>query len=126
VQLSLSQATERRNAAEQERMSQIQANQDRFAFNAWLDRAGWAKHLKGLNREWLLTLTQPPARREKALDRVCWAVRIVIWKAQQASRAEMVGMAAINYINRRETGNITNEKPFNARQTEKTMIKYSG
>jgi len=51
---------------------------------------------------------------------------MVIWKAQQASRVNVVGMAAMNYINRREIGNNTNEKPFNARQTEKTMIKYSG
>jgi hypothetical protein len=31
----------------------------------------------------------------------------------------------MNYINRREICNRTNEKPFNARHTEKTMIKHS-
>lgn len=31
----------------------------------------------------------------------------------------------MNYINRREMGSDTNEKPFNARQTGKTMIKYA-
>lgn len=34
-------------------------------------------------------------------------------------------MAAINYINRREIGNYTNKKLFNARQTGKMMAKYS-
>ncbi|KAF2809848.1 uncharacterized protein BDZ99DRAFT_387244, partial [Mytilinidion resinicola] len=46
-------------------------------------------------------------------------------KAQQASKASVVGLAAINYINRRETGNKTNKKPFSARQTGKTIVKYS-
>ena len=32
---------------------------------------------------------------------------------------------AMMYINRREFGNTTNEKPFNAQQTENTMIQYS-
>ena len=56
---------------------------------------------------------------------VCWAVRMVIWRAQQASKSSVVGMPAMMYINRREFGNHTNEKPFKARQTKKTMIKYS-
>ena len=46
--------------------------------------------------------------------------------SQQASCAKMVGFPAMNYINRREMGSDTNEKPFNARQTSKTMLKYSG
>jgi hypothetical protein len=34
-------------------------------------------------------------------------------------------MPAIIYINRQEFGNMTNEKPLNAQQTENTIIKYS-
>ena len=49
----------------------------------------------------------------------------MIWHAQQASKASVVGMPAMMYINRREFGANTNEKPFNAQQTGKTMIKYS-
>ena len=51
---------------------------------------------------------------------------MVIYRAQQSSRSAVVGMAAMNYINRREAGGTTNEKPFNSRQTGKTMAKYSG
>lgn len=126
VQVSLSQATERFDAAEQKKQAKIQADQDRFQYSAWLNGAGWAKHLKGLDRQWVSTLTRKPARGERGLDQVCWAVEMVIWKAQQASRPDVVGMNAMNYINRREVGNNTNEKPFNARQTGKTMVKYSG
>jgi hypothetical protein len=50
---------------------------------------------------------------------------MVIWRAQQASKSSVVGMPAMMYINRREFGNHTNEKPFNAQQTGKTMVKYS-
>jgi hypothetical protein len=56
---------------------------------------------------------------------VCWATETVIWKAQRASRASVVGLPAVNYINRREMGNDTNEKPLNAMQKGTTMIKYS-
>jgi mRNA deadenylase 3'-5' endonuclease subunit Ccr4 len=34
-------------------------------------------------------------------------------------------MPAIIYINQREFSNLTNEKLFNAQQTENTIIKYS-
>ena len=104
VVLSLSRMADRRDAGRKEQQSLVEADEDRFAFSAWLDRAGWAKHLKGLSREWLLSLTEKPAPYEKALDSICYAVRLVIWKAQQASRADVVGFAAMNYVNRREVG----------------------
>jgi superfamily II DNA helicase RecQ len=126
VELSLTQATADLDAEEKKRRAQIEADNDRFEFSAWLDRAGWARHLKGLDREWLSTLTHEPKQQERGLARVCWAARMVIWKAQQASKPGVVGLAAMNYINRREMGNNTNEKPFNARQTATTMDKYSG
>jgi len=107
VAASLTQATADMEEAERKKRAQIEADTDRFEFSAWLDRAGWAKHLDGLSRAWLLTLVRKPEPREKALNKVCWAVRMVIWKAQQASRVNVVGMAAMNYINRREIGNNT-------------------
>jgi hypothetical protein len=81
--------------------------------------------LKGLKRDWLLKMARKPPHKERALFEVCWAVRMIIWRAQQASKASVVGMPAMMYINRREFGNTTNEKPLNAQQTENTMIKYS-
>ncbi|PVH90093.1 hypothetical protein DM02DRAFT_607707, partial [Periconia macrospinosa] len=126
IVVSLSQATVDVEAREKEKQDHIEADQDRYLFHAWLDRAGWAKHLQGFHRGWLLTTIQKPGPEEKALGRVCWALRMVIYQAQQSSRPGVVGMAAMTYINRREMGGTTNEKPFHARQTEKTMIKYSG
>ena len=105
--------------------AQIQSDDDRFEFQAWLNRAGWAQHLKRFDRGWLHSLCESPSPQEEALSRIEAAVLMVIWKAQQVSRPSVVGRPAMHYINRRDIGGPSNEKPFNARQTGKTMEKYS-
>ena len=112
--------------ADKDAYARIEPDNNRYVTHAWLKRTGWAQHLGCLDRVWLMGLIRKPKRNEKALAQVCWAVEMVIWKAQKASCAKVVGLAAMNYINRREMGNDTNEKPFNAHQTRNTMIKYSG
>jgi hypothetical protein len=59
------------------------------------------------------------------LYEVIWAARMVMWKAQQAAQASVVGEAAVFFVNRREVGGMSNDMPLNTRQTEKTMIRYS-
>ncbi|KAL6158268.1 hypothetical protein ACJBU6_04065 [Exserohilum turcicum] len=102
----------------------IEEDSSRWGYQTWLNRAGWARHLKGLDRAWLLDKAQLPSYRERALRDVCWAAEMVIWKAQQVSHSSVVGMPAMMHINRREHGASGNEKPFNASQTEPTMKKY--
>ena len=102
----------------------IEEDSSRWGYQTWLNRAGWKRHLKGLDRLWLLDMAQIPSYRERALRDVCWAAEMVIWRAQQASHSSVVGMPAMMHINRREYGTTTNEKPFNASQTELTMKKY--
>ncbi|KAK4117986.1 hypothetical protein N657DRAFT_638369, partial [Parathielavia appendiculata] len=65
------------------------------------------------------------AESEAALAIVLLAVERVIWRAQKASQGSVVGSAAVNYIERREAGGDSNEKPFNAGQKGATMVKYS-
>jgi len=125
VELSLSQATSSLEEAGKKKRAQIEAENDRYQFNEWLSRAGWKRHLKGFNREWLLTLIRKPDADEEALGHIVYAVKMVIWSAKQVSESGTVGLAALNYINRREFGNNTNEKPFNTSQMGKTMDKYS-
>ena len=117
--------------------------QSRLSANMWVRRTGWARHLRGFDREWLATTTQRPAiitpgeeeeedgeeeeeeaQSEAELATVWLAVERVIWRAQRASSAEVVGSAAVHYIERRETGGESNEKPFNAGQKATTMAKY--
>ena len=50
---------------------------------------------------------------------------MVIQKAQQALYTKVVGFLVINYVNRREMGNNTNEKLLNARQKGLIIVKYS-
>ncbi|EUC26743.1 hypothetical protein COCCADRAFT_78417, partial [Bipolaris zeicola 26-R-13] len=102
----------------------IEDDSSQWGYQVWLNRAGWARHLGGLSREWLLDMAQTPRYHERALQDVCWAAEMVIWRAQQASHSSVVGMPAMMHINRREYGTTSNEKPFNASQTEPTMKKY--
>lgn len=102
----------------------IEEDSSWWGYQSWLNRAGWVRHLKGLDRVWLLDMAQTPSYQERALRDVCWAAEMVIWRAQQASHSSVVGMPAIMHINRREYGTNTNDKPFNASQTEPTMKKY--
>ncbi|KAF2176498.1 hypothetical protein K469DRAFT_813099 [Zopfia rhizophila CBS 207.26] len=115
LEMVFTQATEALERANRKAIDEIRADTNRFEVHKWLNRVGWARHLKGLDR----------GKKEKALDKVCFAAETVMWKAQQASRSSVVRIAAMNYINRREMGSETNEKPFNARQTGKTMERYS-
>ena len=72
----------------------IEPDENWYVTYAWLNRTGWARHLANLDCEWLLELIQKPRRNEKALSEVCWAVRMVMWKAQEASRPSVVGFPA--------------------------------
>ncbi|KAH5737485.1 hypothetical protein HBI18_067960 [Parastagonospora nodorum] len=125
VRAALSQAVTDARARQRAQNAAIEADTDRYEFQAWLNRAGWARHLQGLQRDWLLEMIQKPTPKERALSIVCWAAKMVLWHAQQASTSSVVGMPAMMYINRREFGNTSHEKPFNASQTGSTMLKYS-
>ncbi|KAI1676246.1 Superfamily II DNA helicase [Pyrenophora tritici-repentis] len=115
----IDQIMERRNPS-----NVIEEDSSRWGYQTWLNRAGWKRHLKGLDRLWLLDMAQIPNYHERALQDVCWAAEMVIWKAQQVSHSGVVGMPAMMHINRREYGTTSNEKPFNASQTEPTIKKY--
>jgi hypothetical protein len=60
IGLSLTQAATQSENLEKEKNAAIQADTDRYDFNEWLNRAGWARHLKGLQRDWLLRMAQKP------------------------------------------------------------------
>jgi hypothetical protein len=125
VRMSLSQATTQLAELEAEKYGTIEADEDRSEYARYLNRVGWARHLKGLKRAWLLAMARKPTTQERGLYEVIWAARMVMWKAQQAAQASVVGEAAVFFVNRREVGGMSNDMPLNTRQTEKTMIRYS-
>jgi superfamily II DNA helicase RecQ len=126
IEMAFTQSTMAIELARQEAHAQIEPDDNRYLWHDWLRRTQWARHLARLDRPWLLQQVQRPAESEEALAKVCWAVEMVIWKAQRASSPDVVGLPATTFIERREAGAPSNEKPFNALQTGKTMMKYSG
>jgi hypothetical protein len=47
----LSQAATQLEALEKKNSTTIQADTDQYNFSEWLDKTGWAQHLKGLKRD---------------------------------------------------------------------------
>ncbi|KAK3900669.1 hypothetical protein C8A05DRAFT_45527 [Staphylotrichum tortipilum] len=113
------------------------SDQSRLSANMWVRRTGWPRHLRGFDRTWLTTTTRRPAaaveedqgeddegsdqevgQEEAAGSEAALAVTLL------AVERVVVGSAAVNFIERREAGGTTNEKPFNAAQKGQTMVKY--
>lgn len=78
ITLAFQNATTEVENVDREAESAVQPDNNRYVPNAWLNRAGWAKHLAGLDREWLGCLVRRPERWEKGLKRMCAAVKMVI------------------------------------------------
>lgn len=125
MELSLLRVATRQAQEEEEAQAHILEDDNRHHFHAWLSRAGWARHLQGFDRRWLRWLARKTEERERALSELCFVAETIIWEAQQACSRDVVGLAALSYVARRETGEASNEKPFNARQTSTTMQKYT-
>lgn len=62
---------------------------------------------------------------EEALEEVCKATRSLIRRSYQASRIEIVGRAAMHYIDRRETRASANDRPFYGKQMVQTIRRYT-
>lgn len=115
----------------------------RVEANSWLDFVGWHRHLAGVPVKDLGLLISP-ARGEKefdegthknqddergseseaALARGCQATRRMIRSAFATSTVEHVGRAALESVNRRETGVQSSEKPFYAGLKVQSLRKY--
>ncbi|KAK4934443.1 hypothetical protein LTR10_024294 [Elasticomyces elasticus] len=61
---------------------------------------------------------------EPDLWRACQSTFRVTQAAKKASHPSVVGLAALQYVNRREPGQKNSEKPFYGRQMGKTIRKY--
>nr|POE87058.1 atp-dependent dna helicase tlh1 [Quercus suber] len=120
--------------------------------NPWLEHTMWESHI-GPYREWAVKMIkengmarsgtselQPEVEEgeefndeeasavtasEEALEQACKATRSLIRRAYQVSRVEIVGRPAMLYINRRETGAVSSDRPFYGKQKVQTIRKYS-
>ncbi|KAK0910966.1 hypothetical protein LTR91_019977 [Friedmanniomyces endolithicus] len=103
---------------------------------------GWTVHLAGFTPTELLATIVPAAGEEEpetehigapeedreaaGLAEAYHATRRLIRQAFRVCRPQVVGRAALEYVNRRECGAENNEKPFYGEQQVKTVRKYSG
>lgn len=78
VEAAFRKATVEMEMADKEADSVVQEDGNTYITNAWLKRAGWAKHLAGFDQEWLAGLVRKPEKWGKALRRVCSVVEMVI------------------------------------------------
>ncbi|KAK5263115.1 hypothetical protein LTR96_011463, partial [Exophiala xenobiotica] len=118
--------------------------ENRYEANGWLERTGWVSHLAQYTRDELEKFVVMPKRQavdgevhpsarddDKGIDevepdlwRACQSTFRVTQAAKKASHPSVVGLAALQYVNRRETGQKNSEKPFYGRQMGKTIRKY--
>jgi len=64
-------------------------------------------------------------RSEEALRRACAATSILIRRSFKISQVDIVGRAAMEYINRREAGATNNDRPFYGKQKVQTIRRYT-
>jgi hypothetical protein len=129
---------------EYQEKKKIDSKENRYQANPWLDRAGWKSHLAQYSEKELVELIANPQREKKEpsrddngnggnndnesepiLWRACQVTMCVIKAAQVACHPNITGLHTLEYINRRETGQINNEKPFYGRQMGKSIKKYA-
>ncbi|KAI1663136.1 DEAD/DEAH box helicase [Pyrenophora tritici-repentis] len=99
----------------------------------WVQMTGWLSHLKSRSRADLLAARLPAdvtvGSREGEVDpallRACTAFERQIRLAFDTAQPDIVGRAALEAIERRETGAETNEKPFYANQKSTTVKRYA-
>lgn len=143
-----------RDVIQQAQANKVDPGGHRYVANAWLERTGWAPHLSQYSPDELFELVRWPQRDdvveesaarpqygvgrsgpavatstsipgEPALWRACQFTVRLIREAQKTCRPQVVGGPALEYINRREVGQDSNNRPFYGRQMGKTITKYS-
>ena len=125
----------KREKNEQREKRQIEGAVNRFQPNAWLDFTGWDNHLAGFEKASMLSTIEPAAdevagedkgqsqdqdeeedeereARDRGLAVACRATVRLIRKARSISKPDIIGRTALEYVNRRETGESKNERPF--------------
>jgi hypothetical protein len=136
--------TQREAVSSQQRQRRtIQGEGGRQEVSPWLRFVAWHVHLAGFDRGEMLLTIRPAAgeaaeegladvtvgeeeREDSAgLAAASRATRRLIRRAFKTARPGEVGRPALEAVNRRETGERSNEKPFYAGQKVATIRKYS-
>lgn len=110
---------------------------NRYLPNPWLEFVGWDRHLKAFAKTSLLEMIQLPElepkpesreterQNNRLLKMACTANQNLIRKAMAICDSSIVGRSALEFVNRRETGQETSERPFYSQHKASTMKKYA-
>ena len=127
------------------------AARGRVEANPWLEHTRWESHL-GQHREWAVRMIKPEVvewrqdgvsdeasnvvdeeaeetesarlESEQALEQACQATAALIRQSYRASQIDIVGRPAMEYVNRRETGAPSSDRPFYSGQKVQTIRRY--
>ena len=140
---------------EQKKKKMIKDKSIRNEASPWLSFTRWDSHLAGFEREAVLMTIRPAEDEmedkeeindqrwghqiqdnnndeirhdedeDEGLAVACRATRRLIRKSMAVCQPEIVSRSALEFVNRRETGESRNEKPFYGNQKVKTIRKYS-
>lgn len=117
----------RQKHAEQVRASHddlIRAANDKLEPNPWLQRVGWAEHLRGLRISQLYETMAPIREAEEEVLQVMWtSVQEVLERAKATSTPNKVGHAVLFEVQRKEV-HIKPTRPFDNRMEEDTWARY--
>ncbi len=94
--------------------------------NPWLERTEWPKVLENLNLNQILSFIAPPDLiLEPELSLLIKVLKGLIYRAYREARPERIGLASLEYINRKEIGEKSNERPLNPYLQPITIDRYS-
>lgn len=117
---------------------QVEISDIRSEMDPWLEHTGWPSHLSGFEKERLrASLNAAPKKdadergrqiideEEEAIETACRATGSVTQKAMDVSNPYTVPRSALHYVNRKEAGAESNEKPFYSKHKASTLKKYA-
>lgn len=108
---------------EARRKQAIQMGDEKAEPNAWLERVGWAEHLKGLDPDVMRATVGPIHEDETGLRRMWESLERVMERARATVAAMHAGHAVLFEINRKEV-HVKPRKPFDGRMEEDTWARY--
>src|SRR3569833_2820161 len=93
--------------------------------NAWVERTGWAQHLRGLDPDRLRAAAGSVGADETVLQLMCASFERVMNRARAAAVGRRVGLSALSEVERKDM-HIKPSRPFDNRLEDDTWVRYKG
>jgi hypothetical protein len=101
----------------------VRVADDRNEPNAWVERTGWAQHLRGLDPDRLRTTVQPIGEEEALLQSMWESLERVLDRARSTATAGRVGSAVLFEVGRKDV-HVKPSRPFDNRLEADTWVRY--